>query len=94
MATSMTSLTLTASPRNFANKGAFRPLNPTTSNIKGPTLNNSITLEKPWYHRHLGVTYPAGTVFIRMLDNPSVWYYTTPDGGTGQTLLGKVVPGL
>ena len=57
-------------------------------------MNNSITLEKPWYHRHLGMTYPAGTVFIRLLDNPSVWSYTTPDGGSGQVLLGKVIPGL
>ena len=65
-----------------------------TSQNKGTTLNNSITLEKPWYHRHLGTTYPAGTVFIRLLDNPRVWSYTTPDGGSGQTLLGKVIPGL
>jgi len=65
-----------------------------TSQSKGTTLNNSITLEKPWYHRHLGMTYPAGTVFIRLLDNPRVWSYTTPDGGSGQTLLGKVIPGL
>ena len=65
-----------------------------TSQSKGTTLNNSITLEKPWYHRHLGMTYPAGTVFIRLLDNPRVWSYTTPDGGSGQVLLGKVIPGL
>ena len=65
-----------------------------TSQNKGTTLNNSITLEKPWYHRHLGMTYPAGTVFVRLLDNPRVWSYATPDGGSGQTLLGKVIPGL
>jgi len=65
-----------------------------TSQNKGTTLNNSITLEKPWYHRHLGTTYPAGTVFIRLLDNPRVWSYAAPDGGSGQVLLGKVIPGL
>ena len=65
-----------------------------TSQNKGTTLNNSITLEKPWYHRHLGMTYPAGTVFVRLLDNPRVWSYVTPDGGSGQVLLGKVIPGL
>jgi len=65
-----------------------------TSQSKGTTLNNSITLEKPWYHRHLGMTYPAGTVFIRLLDNPRVWSYATPDGGSGQVLLGKDIPGF